>query len=352
MKHLRYFIACLSLIACSSSDHKVPLDPEMIMDENTNQQITPVKVTQLATSDFHHDLITNGSISSQRIADLRFTSNELVKQIYVKNGDLVAKGQKIAELDQFRLRNTLLQALDNYEKSKLDLQDVLIGQGYTLKDSLLIPEDVMKIAKIRSNYDQSLINYQNADYNLRNSVLYAPFSGVVANLFTKEHNIAASSDAFCTIIDLTQPEVVFNILENEVALIRRGTAVKISPYAAADYSVNGQITEINPTVDRNSMVRVRARLEASSQLINGMNVKVLLQRTLDKQLAIPKTALVLRTNRQVVFTLKNGKAYWNYVSTGLENSTSFVVTEGLQEGDTIIYDGNINLAHETPVVVL
>ena len=83
-----------------------------------------------------------------------------------------------------------------------------------------------------------------------------------------------------------------------------------------------------------------------------MNVKVLLQRTLDKQLAIPKTALVLRTNRQVVFTLNNGKAYWNYVSTGLENSTSFVITEGLQEGDTIIYDGNINLAHDTPVEVV
>ncbi|MPM70358.1 hypothetical protein SDC9_117313 [bioreactor metagenome] len=54
----------------------------------------------------------------------------------------------------------------------------------------------------------------------------------------------------------------------------------------------------------------------------------------------------------MVFTFKNGKAYWNYVSTGLENSSGYVVTEGLQAGDSVIYDGNINLAHESQVMIM
>jgi hypothetical protein len=45
-------------------------------------------------------------------------------------------------------------------------------------------------------------------------------------------------------------------------------------------------------------------------------------------------------------------AQWNYVQTGLENSTEYVIVEGLQEGDVVIYDGNLNLAHETPVTVI
>ena len=83
-----------------------------------------------------------------------------------------------------------------------------------------------------------------------------------------------------------------------------------------------------------------------------MNVNVRVQKTLPNQLVIPKKALVLRTNRQVVFTLHEGKAMWNYVKTGLENATGFIITEGLTEGDSVIYDGNINLAHEAPVSVI
>jgi len=352
MKKFLAFAATLLLIhACSPSK-----SDQTEQEENKKQEITdkptPVKVMHLAMSEFNHDLIANGTVASQRLAELKFQTSENVTRVYVKNGDRVTKGQKLAELDQFKLRNTMLQSKDNLERAKLELQDVLIGQGYNLRDSLKIPADVMKIAKVRSNYDQSLINFQMAEYNLKNAVLYAPFAGVVANLFTKEHNIPVSSEAFCTIIDNTHPEVVFNILENEIVIVNKGGKVKISPYAIGDYSVEGQISEINPLIDKNGMVRVKATLNASNKLLDGMNVKVLIQRRIGNQLVIPKVALVLRTNKKVVFTLKNGKAYWNYVSTGLENSSGYVVTEGLQAGDSVIYDGNINLAHESPVVVM
>ena len=90
-----------------------------------------------------------------------------------------------------------------------------------------------------------------------------------------------------------------------------------------------------------------------------MNVKVSVRRSLGEQLVIPKTAVVLRSGKQVVFTLKEGKAMWNYVNTGLENATECVVSDrsqkgiedGLLEGDTVIVTGNLNLAHEAVVDV-
>jgi RND family efflux transporter MFP subunit len=351
MKQIVMLAILLLLVCCTQVKDKSEIEASKTTQESVNQ-VTPVKVIPLTMSVFHHDLIANGTVSSGQSAELKFQTSEKVTRIYVKNGVRVAKGQKIAELDQFRLRNTMLQAQDNLERAKLELQDVLIGQGYSLKDSLSIPSEVMKIAKVRSNYDQSLINFQVADYNLRNAVLYAPFSGVVANLFTKEYNTPSASEAFCTIIDNTHPEVIFNILENEVGIVNVGNPVKISPYAISDYKVSGTITEINPAIDKNGMVRVKARLNSSDKLLDGMNVKVLIQRAISNQLVIPKEAVVLRTNKKVVFTLRKDKAYWNYVSTGLENSSGYVITDGLQAGDSIIYDGNINLAHESPVVVV
>lgn len=101
------------------------------------------------------------------------------------------------------------------------------------------------------------------------------------------------------------------------------------------------------------MVKVKASVNGRGRLFSGMNVRVNVHRSLDGQLVIPKSAVVLRSGKQVVFTLKDGKAQWNYVQTGLENAESYsMVGDALKEGDTVIVTGNVNLAHEAPVKVV
>jgi RND family efflux transporter MFP subunit len=335
------------LSACSAQKEK---DGENNVSTVLPDEISEVRTMRLEYTDFNHELIANGVISAQNRADLKFQVAENIAAIYVKNGVRVKKGQKLAQLDPFKLKNSLEQAIDNLAKARLDLQDVLIGQGYSLNDSSKIPDDVLQLAKVKSNYNQSLNQHELAEYNYKNSVLYAPFDGVVANLFSKIYNQPDASQPFCTIIDDTHLEADFKILESELALIRIGDKVSVSPFSIDSYSRTGQVSEINPEVDKNGMVRVKAILNnPDNRLYDGMNIKLHLQRSLGKQLVIPKEALVLRSNKKVVFKLQNEHAIWVYVTTGHENSTGYVVTDGLAEGDSIIYEGNINLAHETPV---
>ena len=115
----------------------------------------------------------------------------------------------------------------------------------------------------------------------------------------------------------------------------------------------GRITQINPLVDDKGMVKVKATVNGKGRLFSGMNVRVNVHRSLGGQLVIPKSAVVLRSGKQVVFTLKDGKAQWNYVQTGLENAESYsMADDALKEGDTVIVTGNVNLAHEAPVKVV
>jgi RND family efflux transporter MFP subunit len=339
----------LLLCSCSEKKEKDSEEQDEKVTEVKDDKPVPVKVKRLEYGNFSYELISNGTVAAMQKAELKFQSQEIVRKIYVKNGVRVTKGQKIAELDKFKLETALSQSKEALERARLDLQDVLIGQGYTMADSAKIPPEVMRIAKIRSNYEQSLNNYIVAEYNLNAATLYAPFAGVVANLTAKEFN-QPGGDAFCTVIDNRSPEVVFNVLENELSLLRLNDAVIVSPFSQPDYTVEGRISEINPMIDKNGMVRVKAVINnRDNKFYEGMNVKVRVQRVLGKQLIIPKSALVLRTNRKVVFTLKDNRANWIYVETAQENSTSYVVTDGLHEGDSIIYEGNINLAHESPV---
>lgn len=353
MKRLPIYISLIFfsfLIACSSNKGKE--NEEKGVSTVLPDEVPVVKIVELEYADFEQEIIANGTVHAGQKADLRFLTSEIVTGIYVKNGDKVKKGQKLAELDQFKLTNSMNHAKDALSRSRLELQDVLIGQGYSLNDSANIPKEVFSIARVKSNYDQSLNQYELADYNLKNSTLYAPFNGTVANLFTSEYNQSSTSEPFCTIIDNQNLEVVFMILENELPLVKSGDKVAVSPYAINDYHMQGSITEINPIVNKNGMVRVKAQVRgAADKLYDGMNVKVRIQQTLPNQLIIPKEALVLRTNKKVVFTYQNEQAIWNYVTTGLENSTNYIVLDGLKQGDKVIYEGNINLAHETPVKI-
>ncbi|MDR1582920.1 MAG: efflux RND transporter periplasmic adaptor subunit [Prevotellaceae bacterium] len=341
----------LLLSSCGGNKGKEAEEREEKMSEMKDDKPVAVKVKRLEYTDFRYELISNGVIAAAQKADLKFQSQEIIQKIYVKNGQAVTKGQKIAELDKFKLETALKQAQEAMDLADLNLQDVLIGQGYAIADSANIPPHVVKIAKIRSNYEQSKTNYAVAQYNLDAATLYAPFAGVVANLTEKEFN-QPSAEAFCTVIDNRSPEVVFNILENELPFINPNDKVIVSPFSQPDYTVEGRITEINPMIDKNGMVRIKAILHnKDNKFYEGMNIKIRVQRLLGKRLVIPKSALLLRSNRKVVFTLKGNRAIWVYVETAQENSDSYVVSDGLHAGDSIIYEGNLNLAHESPVEV-
>ena len=340
------------IIACSSSKKES-------QDEKGVVTVLPdspdeVKVFTLARTDFNRELISNGTIAAEQKADLYFQTSEVVTSIFIKNGDRVTAGQAIASLDPFKLTNRLRQAKDNLERSTLELHNLLIGQGYSLNDaSRTPPDDVMQTARVRSNYDQSEIQYELAEYELQHATLYAPFAGTVANLFQKPFNMSSPGELFCTIIGNASNEVVFYLVENELSEVKNGDRIQVLPFAIPDYVSEGRITEINPTIDRNGTVRVKASVNnPGNRLYEGMNVRVKIQQAIPNQLTIPKSALVLRSNKQVVFTLLNGIAQWNYVQTGLENSTHYTIVDGLQEGNIVIYEGTLNLAHETPVTVI
>jgi RND family efflux transporter MFP subunit len=347
-----FFFLFFVLFSCSSGkEHPAAQgsqDSTIKVDEKQK-----VSAMLLKYSDFNKEIISNGKLAALNKADLKFRTSENVAAVLVRNGDRVRTGQVIAKLENFTLVNTLKQSRDQFEKAKLDLQDVLIGQGYSLNDTAKIPGAILKTAKIKSGYDRALTDYEMADYNLSASVLKAPFDGVVANLFSKAANMAAIADKFCTVIDDSRFEAEFPVLESELGSVHTGQTVRIIPFSYDDVEVNGEITKINPMVDQNGMVKISAVCNNNTRkLFEGMNVKVVIEEKVPHQLVIPKQAVVLRSEKQVVFTLQSGKAKWNYVKTGLENISSFSVNEGLKAGDSVIYDGNLNLAHDAEVQIM
>ena len=352
--HLLFSIATgIALIMVSSCQSNKKEAPDATVQQLLQDAPAEVTTTPLKTIDFEHELVSNGKINAQTVAELKFQTSEVIAKIFVKNGSHVEKGQKIAELDTYSLNNRLNQAKDALERSRLEYQDVLIGQGYKLDNPEAVPEEIMQLAKVKSGYNNAQTQFEMASYDLDKATLVAPISGVVANLFDKPHTLSSPSGIFCNIIDTRSLEVAFTVLENELGFIKMGDNVKIAPFSIPDLEVSGRVTEINPWVNENGMVQIKASVGYNARLVEGMNVRVSTFRSAGKQWVVPKTAVVLRSGKQVVFSELDGKAIWNYVNTGLENATQYTITgETLKEGDQIIVSGNINLAHESPVKII
>lgn len=337
--------------ACSVSSDKTETENDSISIAIPSK-IAEVKVIKLEPKVFSYEIVSNGKMSAHDFADLRFASSDaIIDNIFVKNGERVRKGQPIATLDRFKLENTLKQYNNDLAKARLELADVLIGQGYDPEKPELVPAETMKLARLRSGMDQAETILAATKRDLEATTLTAPFDGVVANLFQKVHNRPDGAEPFCRIVATGPMDVEFTVLESELAVIRLGDEVTVSAFASND-SHTGHVTEINPIVDKDGLVKIRSSVQSSSGLFDGMNVKVRVKRALNEQLVVPKSAVVLRNGKQVVFTHSSGKAIWNYVHTGLENMNDYVIDDGLQPDMEVICDGNVNLAHEAPIKVI
>ncbi|HCC70476.1 MAG TPA: efflux RND transporter periplasmic adaptor subunit [Bacteroidales bacterium] len=351
---MKYYLYCLAILFMGVSvtcckTNEVDNREEMARRSSVRDAVT-VSTVELKRSTFYHELVSNGKVYAKRTATVPFRVEGTIEKVYVKNGDPVQKGQLLAELEDFSYRIQHDKANQQLEKAMIEFKDDLIT-FHGSEDTIGLSDDMLRMSKIRSGLIDAQTNLKEAEYKLKHTRIYSPIAGTVADLEAKEWNPSnIYAEGLCKIIDNSVIEVEFPVLESEYGFISRSMPVNIIPFISSGDEYTGSITKINPMVDENGMVKVRAELSNGGRLLEGMNVKILIRKPVENRLVIPKEALVIRQGRDVVFVRQDSLAIWKYVTTEFENSDSFSISEGLEEGDLVIHRGNVNLAHETVVI--
>ena len=312
-----------------------------------------VSVFTIKSDVFDKELLSNGILRAKEKAELKFTSQEIIRNINFRNGDRVNRGEAIASLETMKIENKVLQCKNSLLQARLNLQDVLIGQGYTLADSLSIPEETMNIARVKSGFEQAIADLKTAEYDLDKATISAPFDGIIANLYDKQFNYPTTT-SFCTLINDRYFEAEFKVLESEISSVRRNDKVEVIPVSGGE-SFIGKVTAVNPQVNEKGLVEISALVENRKGLLfDGMNVNIKVKQEIRDCMVVPKSAVVIRSGRPVIFIHKDGRAIWKYVTLGHENSSCYTLLpmeDTVSEGDEVIFEGVLNLAHESPVIV-
>lgn len=323
-------------------------------DEDKQQNVLvedrpTVVVDVVRKAPFNNEIVSNGKVSAGKYADVYWEVDGTIASVSVSNGKYVGAGEVLAQVESFRPKNALESAKAEMERARLSMYETIIGQGYD-PEADSIPENVRRLSEIKSGYMQSRASYLSAQYDYEHCVLKAPISGIVANQTDMASNRANRNRPFCRIIDMNTMTAEFSIIENELPMVKVGEPVEISAFAMPGKIWSGVVSEINPYVESNGMVKIKARIANATGLFEGTNISVRIRQEAGICMAVPKGAVVMRSNKPVVFKAKNGQAQWCYVETSIENSEMVAIEcNDIQEGDTIVVSGNTFLAHNSEI---
>lgn len=296
---------------------------------------------------------TNGKLRARREVVIKSLTGGLLTEAptegqYYKDGELIlATDDRAAQLAvaraeaaraeaDFRNRDLLLQLTTN-----LPSGDSLVSE--LARENLLI----------QSGLPSAEVALQEARYQLSLTDLAAPFTGQAADVKVQVGQVIARGEEICTLVDLGSLEVEFSLLEQELGAELERYAVFVSPIAQPQLRLSATLDRINPIVEEDGLLRVRARLRSTGRqrLYPGMNVLVELESKAAAAVLVPKSAVVTRSERTLVFTLDtvSQRAQWKYVTVGAENDTQVAIGEGIEAGELVIVAGNLTLDHDVPV---
>ncbi len=347
-------VLAISLSSCSSSTQAKINEEEIAKKSFVEKTAVKVGVEKVSLGFFAQELVSNGKLVASEKAVVPFKVQEQILAVNIRNGQRVEKGDVLACLQTYKYQKQLEDSRNQYEKVRIDLEDKLLGYGYTLKDSAQVPANILKMAKIKSGYNQAKGNLKEAERNFAHTSVKAPISGLVANLELRANNLSSQYKNCCELINDKVLQVEFSVLEGEMNQVKVGQVVQVFPFADPNESYKGKVTAINPVIDEHGMIKVQAKIKnVDGKLMDGMNAKVVVKNKLPNCIVIPKTAVLYRQNRKLVFIHDNGIAKWVYVTVGLENTTEVTITDNtLKAGQEVIVSNNLNLAHESPVTVI
>jgi membrane fusion protein, multidrug efflux system len=354
MRPLQYLVSISLVVFMSCSDSEKGNDITQVQQE-LSSEITQVTTAVINRTDFKREIMSQGTLNAVGRVEISSRLEEPIIQLNITNGKAVKQNEVLVRIDDSEIQRNLQMLKLSLEKIKREREKLLIaklGYGFSTGDSSRIPPDVLEMVNLDVGYPEKLLEIQEAEAELSKYTIRAPISGRIADQDAVMMNPPPEGVMF-TIINDGVMDAEFPILESHFRELKVGDAVRITPLAIGE-DFEGKISEINPRVSTGGMVLIRARVSnRTGKMIDGMKCRIAVEKIIPDQLVIPKSALVMRDNRKVMFYYEDGLAYWQYIATPFENSSSYAITaengDPLPEGKEVIISGNMNLAHESKV---
>jgi membrane fusion protein (multidrug efflux system) len=344
MKRLLYaFSVLLFLSSCKAKSE------ETKKTEKQGKQSAPpptiVDVIIAGSQNISNTLEANGSVVASEFLELRSEVSGRLTFLNVSEGSRVGRGTVVAKINDAELRAQRTRVL-----SQLGLAKTTVGRFKKLLDIQGINQ---------ADYDVAVnqVNTLNADLGvidaqIAKTVVRAPFSGVVGLRQVSNGAYVTPADVIATLQKVDRVKIDFTVPENYAGVIKRGSSVVVEVPATLPIKTRATILAVEPQVSTTTRnVIVRAALDGGTNLNPGTFVKVYLETGSSAGIMVPANAIIPEARAKRVVIVKNGKAVFTDVQTGLRQAGSVQVVSGINAGDSIVVSGVLFAKPNAPLKV-
>lgn len=274
-----------------------------------------------------------------------------VKEIFVKEGDYVEKGQILMTFDDLS-KNKLLRAM---EKEKLELQK--LRRNYEVERSLekIGGASLNSLKDMQEDIRLHELNLEelHEDFQKTASEIASPANGTISSLTAQENYLVNTDSPLLKIADLSNIKIVLEIPEYNVRYLKLGEKLSLRPEIFEEKeSFSGEIVRIGKiakvsSITSENILEVEVKpLEEIPYIVPGFKVsaRIQLQGEEEKRILIPKTALLEENGSFYVFRVgEEQRAEKKIVEAEILSGQEAAILKGLVEGESIIANPDVAL---------
>ena len=324
----------------------------MLLDEN--EQIQVISKFNVIEKEFTTYVELQANLKSRKNVVILSEFQGALKNLFVREGQLVKKGELLAEINDSGLKEQLDQMLiqANYTKDNFDRVKRLWEKNIGSE---------MQFLKAKSDFETNNKMVEQIRDQLSKTKIYAPFDGEIDEIIS---NLGSNLVPGSPIIRVVNLDIIYaeaQVPEKYVSSIELGTEALVS-IPLLNKEVTSKIVQSGNFINPNNRTfrveapvenkdkRIKQNLNARIKIKNYSNIKALvvpLRVIREDASGRPFIYKLTETDKKdILLTVKI------FVETGANNDEEIEITKGLSIGDIIVLEGANNVEDNQRVRVI
>ena len=318
---------------------------------DTIKKLTKVSTYQIKPSHFEHYINLQGNTKTDKNIILRPLASGTITRVYVKEGQRVYAGQKLFQLDNAVLINSI-----NEVKNQLSLAQTAYDRQKRLWEQKIGSEMQYLQAKTQKESLEKKIYTLNSQ--AKNYRVTAPFSGVIDGLIATKGDLASPQTPLARLINLQKMYIESDVAENYLKSIKKGNKVIVNLNAIGK-EFNTKIAQIGNSISPdNRTFKIRINLSNKKGAIKPNLLADLKIKDFDvkEAIVIPTKLIQIDQNENnfvySVIDKDGGKSVHKNLITVLNSyKNKSLITKGLTKDAVLIDEGSRTVSNGQEIEV-
>ncbi len=287
------------------------------------------------------------SLDPNKEADVLARVNGIIQSLAAEEGDHVAEGQILIEIEDAEYRHRVTQAEVELHQQRLQLErsEKMLAQGLVSAEDADAAHSQMKASEA---------SWQLATLELSYTRVQSPFTGRVIARSVDQGRTVTNGTVLFTLADLSRLLARVHVPAREFRNIQTDQPVQLVVDSTGD-RLEGHILLVSPVVDSTSgTIKVTVEIRdfpRSTRPGDFAEVSIVTDRHEDV-LVVPRIAVLTDHEDRVVFIADGETARRRVVEIGFEDDRFTEILSGVDEGDSVVIQGQRSLADGQKISIL